>query len=44
MSAMASATSSLSGTYLAGEYTEWSSIQGAMKSGREAAEAVLEDF
>lgn len=31
-------------TYLAGEYTEWSSIQGAMKSGREAAEAVLEDF
>ena len=30
-------------TYLAGEYTEWSSIQGAMKSGREAAEAVLED-
>ena len=31
-------------TYLAGEYTEWSSIQGAMKSGREAAEAVLEDL
>ena len=31
-------------TYLAGEYTEWSSIQGAMKSGREAANAVLEDL
>ena len=30
-------------TYLAGEYTEWSSIQGALKSGRLAAEAVLED-
>ncbi|ERH06318.1 MAG: Flavin containing amine oxidoreductase [Halonotius sp. J07HN4] len=30
-------------TYLAGEYTEWSSIQGAMKSGRKAARAVLED-
>ena len=30
-------------TYLAGEYTEWSSIQGAMKSGRKAAQAVLED-
>jgi len=31
-------------TYLAGEYTEWSSIQGAMKSGRDAAKAVLEDL
>jgi len=31
-------------TYLAGEYTEWSSIQGAMKSGRTAARAVLEDY
>lgn len=30
-------------TYLAGEYTTWSSIQGAMRSGREAAHAVLED-
>ena len=30
--------------YLAGEYTEWSSIQGAMKSGREAANAVVDDF
>jgi len=30
-------------TYLAGEYTEWSSIQGAMKSGRRAAHAVLDD-
>ena len=29
--------------YVAGEYTEWSSIQGAMKSGRKAARAVLED-
>ncbi|QZP37198.1 NAD(P)/FAD-dependent oxidoreductase [Halobaculum magnesiiphilum] len=28
--------------YLAGDYTEWSSIQGAMKSGRVAAEAVLD--
>lgn len=33
-----------SGVYLAGDYTEWSSIQGAMKSGRVAAEAVLEDL
>ena len=31
-------------TYLAGDFTEWSSIQGAMESGREAADAVLEDF
>ncbi|MFQ3475405.1 FAD-dependent oxidoreductase [Halonotius sp. F2-221B] len=31
-------------TYLAGEYTEWSSIQGAMASGRAAAQAVLEDY
>jgi len=31
-------------TYLAGEYTEWSSIQGAMESGRKAAGAVLEDL
>ncbi|MGM0592467.1 MAG: NAD(P)/FAD-dependent oxidoreductase [Halobacteriota archaeon] len=31
-------------TYLAGDYTAWSSIQGALKSGREAAEAVLEDW
>jgi phytoene dehydrogenase-like protein len=31
-------------TYLAGEYTEWSSIQGAMESGRKAANAVLEEF
>lgn len=30
-------------TYLAGEYTEWSSIQGAMTSGRKAAAAVLDD-
>mgnify|MGYP000227026523 FL=1 len=29
--------------YLAGDYTAWSSIQGAMRSGREAAEAVLDD-
>ncbi|SFR47741.1 NAD(P)/FAD-dependent oxidoreductase [Halogeometricum limi] len=29
--------------YLAGDYTAWSSIQGAMRSGREAAEAVLQD-
>lgn len=29
--------------YLAGDYTEWSSIQGAMKSGRRAARAVSED-
>ena len=27
--------------YLAGDYTEWSSIQGALRSGRRAAEAVL---
>ena len=31
-------------TYLAGDFTEWSSIQGAMESGRTAARAVLEDF
>ncbi|WP_224332442.1 NAD(P)/FAD-dependent oxidoreductase [Haloprofundus halobius] len=30
--------------YLAGEYTEWSSIQGAMESGRKAARAVVEDL
>ncbi|AEH38473.1 NAD(P)/FAD-dependent oxidoreductase [Halopiger xanaduensis] len=30
--------------YLAGDYTQWSSIQGAMESGREAARAVLEDL
>jgi len=30
--------------YLAGEYTEWSSIQGAMESGRNAARAVREDL
>jgi phytoene dehydrogenase-like protein len=28
--------------YLAGDYTAWSSIQGAMRSGREAADAVVE--
>jgi len=31
-------------TYLAGDYTAWSAIQGAMRSGREAAEAVLQDL
>jgi phytoene dehydrogenase-like protein len=31
-------------TYLAGDYTAWSAIQGAMRSGREAAEAVLRDL
>ncbi len=30
-------------TYLAGDYTRWSSIQGAMESGHAAAEAVLTD-
>jgi phytoene dehydrogenase-like protein len=30
-------------TYLAGEYTEWASIHGAMESGRAAAEAVPEE-
>ncbi|WP_129114918.1 NAD(P)/FAD-dependent oxidoreductase [Halegenticoccus tardaugens] len=30
-------------TYLAGDYTQWSSIQGAMKSGHGAADAVLSD-
>ncbi|WP_138006975.1 NAD(P)/FAD-dependent oxidoreductase [Halalkalirubrum salinum] len=29
--------------YLAGDYTRWSSIQGAMESGQVAANAVLED-
>ncbi|WP_114577707.1 NAD(P)/FAD-dependent oxidoreductase [Saliphagus sp. LR7] len=29
--------------YLAGDYTRWSSIQGAMESGREAARAVVAD-
>ncbi|SIS06796.1 NAD(P)/FAD-dependent oxidoreductase [Natronorubrum thiooxidans] len=29
--------------YLAGDYTRWSSIQGAMASGQDAAQAVLED-
>ncbi|MFC6871978.1 NAD(P)/FAD-dependent oxidoreductase [Halobellus marinus] len=31
-------------TYLAGDYTAWSSIQGAMRSGREAAQAVVRDL
>ncbi|GGJ14931.1 phytoene dehydrogenase [Halobellus salinus] len=31
-------------TYLAGDHTAWSAIQGAMRSGREAADAVLEDL
>jgi phytoene dehydrogenase-like protein len=31
-------------TYLAGDYTAWSSIQGAMRSGREAADAVATDL
>ncbi|AZH25075.1 NAD(P)/FAD-dependent oxidoreductase [Haloplanus aerogenes] len=30
--------------YLAGDYTAWSSIQGAMRSGREAADAVIDDL
>ncbi|RQG93363.1 NAD(P)/FAD-dependent oxidoreductase [Natrarchaeobius chitinivorans] len=30
--------------YLAGEYTHWSSIQGAMESGRDAAAAVVRDL
>lgn len=30
--------------YLAGDYTQWSSIQGAMESGRTAAEAVIDDL
>jgi len=30
--------------YLAGEYTRWSAIQGAMESGRQAAKATLEDL
>ncbi|GAB3681644.1 NAD(P)/FAD-dependent oxidoreductase [Salinarchaeum chitinilyticum] len=30
--------------YLAGEYTQWSSIQGAMASGRDAAQRVLADL
>ena len=30
--------------YLAGEYTSWSSIQGAMESGRTAAAAVFDDL
>jgi phytoene dehydrogenase-like protein len=34
----------LKGLYLAGEYTQSSSIQGAMSSGKQAARAVLEDL
>ena len=30
--------------YLAGDYTRWSSIQGAMESGRDAAQTVLADL
>jgi protoporphyrinogen oxidase len=29
--------------YLAGDYTEWSAIQGALRGGRRAAEALLSD-
>jgi len=32
------------GVYLAGDYTAWSSIQGALRSGREAASAVGADL
>ena len=32
------------GVYLAGDYTQWSSIQGALESGRRAAEAVTADL
>ena len=32
------------GVYLAGDYTQWSSIQGAMESGLEAARAVISDL
>ncbi|AFK18509.1 FAD-dependent oxidoreductase [Haloferax mediterranei ATCC 33500] len=31
-------------TYLAGDYTAWSSIQGAMRSGKEAADAIRDDL
>ena len=31
------------GVYVAGDFTEWSSIQGAMVSGRRAARALLQD-
>ncbi len=30
--------------YLAGDYVRWSSIQGAMESGRQAAKAVIDDL
>ena len=30
--------------FLAGDYTDWSAIQGAMKSGRQAAEAALDSL
>ncbi|WP_254522541.1 NAD(P)/FAD-dependent oxidoreductase [Natrinema caseinilyticum] len=30
--------------YLAGDYTRWSSIQGAMESGRRAAKSVIDDL
>ncbi|MDS0473958.1 NAD(P)/FAD-dependent oxidoreductase [Natrinema sp. 1APR25-10V2] len=30
--------------YLAGDYTQWSSIQGAMESGRAAAKAAIDDL
>ncbi|WP_226481353.1 NAD(P)/FAD-dependent oxidoreductase [Natrinema amylolyticum] len=30
--------------YLAGDYTQWSSIQGAMESGRRAAKVVIDDL
>ena len=39
-----STTDPYGAVYLAGDYTEWSSIQGALRSGRTAAEAVLEDL
>jgi len=32
------------GVYLAGDYTRWSSIQGALESGRDAANAVMQDL
>ena len=39
--ALPDATDPVGPVYLAGDYTEWSSIQGAMESGRVAAGAVL---
>jgi hypothetical protein len=43
-SALPSSAAPVAGLFLAGEYTSFSSIQGAMASGEAAAQAVIESL